>query len=108
MILITADDIEAALGVGFASDADRAWADLCAAAATTYVNNLPIAADPGKQAQVSLAGIMLAEDSYHRRPSGQIAPDFSGETLIGQASPSLVPIVNRMLELGQHEQPWIA
>jgi hypothetical protein len=109
-VAITAEDIKGAIGVGFASAADRAWADLCAAATNAYVNDLPIAGLAEKTAMAQLGATMLATDCYNRRPGGQIAPDFQTAESLVVSSPNgaLWPVISRLLEIGANEPLWAA
>jgi hypothetical protein len=75
--VVTAEDVEAAIGVAFASATDRQWADLAAASATSIAAALPLAEDPDAEVRMRHGATMLAVWFYKRRPQGTVMPDFT-------------------------------
>lgn len=103
-VSVTADDIEDALGVPFASPDDAQHAAQCAAAANAYVNGLDVVFDPAAVEQVRFGTVRLAARLFHTRPVGDLqVSDFDPSSLTG-----IDPWTSRLLRIGRFSLPVIA
>lgn len=107
VIECTVDDIWAALGVPPTGPEDEAWAVRAAAAATGYVNGLPIVGDlatsPRLEPQAIQGCIALGVALYLRRPHGAVGMD--GDTSVPAAIDSTIA---RLLRVGYYQKPVTA
>jgi hypothetical protein len=89
--------------VQYADADDRAYAALAAAAATDYVQSLPIVDDEKYSDATKLGAVQLAVALYQRKPTG-VAPDFdSASALVG-----IDPMLSRLLKIGRFKAPVVA
>ena len=103
-VAITADDIEDALGVPFATPEDAEHAARCAAAANSYVNQLDVVRDPAAVEQVQFGTVRLGARLFHTRPVGDLqVQDFDPSSLIG-----IDPWTSRLLRIGRFSRPVFA
>ena len=100
---ISKDDIEAALGVPYATVTDEQWATKCADAVNAYVSGTPLASDAAAEARVHTGAVMLGVWFYKRRPMGTVEPSFEFTPTSDE-----VTAFYQLLGLGRHAPPVIA
>ena len=100
---VTPDDIEAALGVSFATVTDEEWALTAANGANAYIAATPLASDPAAESRVHAGGTMLAVWLYKRRPMGTVEPGFEFTPTSDE-----VTAFYMLLGLGRHAPPIVA
>ena len=104
IVAITGADVEAAVGVPYASPEDAEYGASAAAASSAYVNSLPVVDDPNVSGDdIEFAALQLACNLYTRKPSGSVAPDFDFQPQQG-----FDPIISRLLRVGYFAKPVVA